>query len=440
MDVDNFNNLITQGRQKMVIRKVLVSEINPAVYNPRLDLQPGDPDYEKLKKSIATFGYVEPLVWNERTKTLISGHQRLKILIEQGMSEVEVSVVNLSPDQEKALNLALNKIRGNWDEDKLAALLEELKKMPDFDIALTGFDAPEISRILDNYYESKNPDDFDFEAAVESIKEPITQKGDLIELNGHRILCADSTSYEDVVLLMGDDKAHLINCDPPYNIAYLGGNRPNTAKARPKRSRNWERIYSDNLSQEEYEAFLNKVFVNMDKFLMPGCSFYIWNGHNQFAPMHCMLKALNYHIGCVIVWAKPNFAISYGDYHQQTEFCLYGWKEGEKHRWFGAVNESSLWDERRDPTAQYIHPTQKPVALAQRAIRNSSQRGEIVVDFFLGSGSTLIGAESLGRRCFGIEIDPRYCDAIVRRYIAYVGKENVSEELVRKYLPEVANG
>ena len=314
------------------IRRIPVSEINPAPYNPRIYLQPEDPEYQKLKKSIEDFDYIEPLVWNERTKTLISGHQRLKILIEQGITEVEVSVVDFPLEKEKTCNLALNKIRGDWDKEKLADLLSELSKLPDFDVDLTGFDASEISQIFDRYGEQKDADDYDFDAALESISEPITKRGDRIVLGQHVIVCGDSTTIEDLKLLMGDNMARMVNTDPPYNIAYLGGNRPNTAKARPKRSRHWQRIYADNLSQEEYEEFLNKVFVNMDKYLMPGCSFYVWNGHNQFAPMHRMLKVLNYHIGCVITWAKPNFAISYGDYHQQTEFCLYGWKQGEKHR------------------------------------------------------------------------------------------------------------
>lgn len=423
----------------MLIRKVPVSEINPAPYNPRVDLQPKDPEYQRLKKSIEAFDYIEPLVWNQRTKTLISGHQRLKILIEQGVTEVEVSVVDFSLEKEKACNLALNKIRGDWDKEKLADLLSELSKLPDFDTDLTGFDASEISQIFDRYGEQKDADDYDFDSALESITEPITKRGNRIILNSHVVVCGDSTNIEDVKLLMGDNKAGMVNTDPPYNIAYLGGNRPNTAKARPKKSRHWERIYADNFSQEEYEGFLNKVFVNMDRYLMPGCSFYVWNGHNQFAPMHRMLKALNYHIGCVITWAKPNFAISYGDYHQQTEFCLYGWKQGEKHRWYGGVNESSLWSVKREPTAKYIHPTTKPTELAQRAIRNSSERGDIVLDLFLGSGSTLIASEMLGRRCFGIEIDPRYCDAIIKRYANFVGHQNISKELLQKYFPEVTN-
>ncbi len=420
----------------MLIEKVSVSKINPAVYNPRINLKPEDPEYQKLKRSITAFGYIEPIVWNRRTSNLVGGHQRFKILVEQGLTEVDASVVDLSLQQEKALNLALNKIQGRWDYERLTLLLDELSKLPDFDVGITGFDNSEISQLLDRYGEQRDPDDFNFDASLEAIKEPVTKKGDLIELGPHRILCGDSTIFDDIKLLFGENKARIVNTDPPYNIAYLGGNRPNPKSARPKRSRNWDRIYADNLSQEEYEEFLKKAFINMDRVLIPGCSFYIWNGHNQFAPMHRMLKELNYHIGCVITWGKPNFAISYGDYHQQTEFCLYGWKQGDKHRWYGGVTESSLWSVKREVTSGYIHPTTKPTELAQRAIRNSSERGDIVFDLFLGSGSTLIAAEMLERRCFGIEIDPRYCDAIVCRYISFAGRDKVFQEVLQKYCKE----
>lgn len=420
----------------MEIKDVSVSSINPAVYNPRINLVQSDPAYRQLEKSISTFGYVEPIVWNCRTGNLVGGHQRLKILIAQGMSSVQASVVDLPLEQEKALNLALNKIQGAWDNEKLAALLEELTKLPDFDMEVTGFSKTEISQIFDRYGQEKDPDQCDFEALVESVKEPKTKRGDRIVLNNHVILCGDSSLYDDVKLLLRDQMVHLVNCDPPYNVNYLGGNRPKPQTARPKQSHNWDRIYSDNLSEESYEALLGKVFNNMDKFLAPGSAFYIWNGHYQFALMHRLLNELKYHIGCVITWAKPNFAISYADYNPQTEFCLYGWKEGVKHRWFGGTNESSLWEVKRDPTSQYVHPTQKPVELAQRAIRNSSERGDAVLDLFLGSGSTLLAAETLDRRCFGMELDPRYCDAIVRRYIDYVGVDKVSEEIRAKYLKE----
>lgn len=421
----------------MEIRKVSIQEIRPAEYNPRTDLKPGNKEYEKLKTSLSTFGLVEPLVWNKRTGNLVGGHQRLKVLIEEGYKEIEVSVVDLGLEKEQALNIALNKIEGNWDEDKLTNLLSELSEMPEFDVGLTGFDALEISELLDRYSELKEDDNFDFNACVESIKEPVTKEGDLIQLGPHRILCGDASNPEHVKLLLGNKQINLLHTDPPYNVNYYGGNRPQ-ANVHLKKHKFWDKICSDNLNQAEYEQWLKNILSNINPYFAKGAPAYIWNGHRQFGPMYLMLTELGFHISCVITWAKERFAIGYGDYNQQTEFCLYSWLENNgSHIWYGPNNESTLWEVHRDSTKDYIHPTQKPIALAQRAIKNSSKRDDLVVDLFLGSGSTLIAAESLKRCCFGMEIDPRYCDGIVRRYIAFVGKENVAENLKAKYMPEV---
>lgn len=416
----------------MNIQKIKIDKINPAAYNPRRDLQPGDEDYEKLKRSMNTFGNVEPLVWNSRTGNLVGGHQRLKILIERGEKEVEVSVVDLDSEKEKALNLALNKISGDWDQEKLGHLLDELMKSPDFDVTLTGFDIPEISEILDQL-EQVNEDLFDFEGEVKKIKNPKTKPGDLIELGPHRLLCGDCSKPEDLAKLLGSEKIGLIHTDPPYNVDYYGGSRPNE-KSRPATHKLWDRIYSDNLPQDEYEKWLKTLLTNATAYLAPGAAIYIWNGHRQFGPMYLILAELGFHISCVITWAKERFALGYGDYNQQTEFCLYGWKEGGgAHIWHGPNNESTLWQIKRDNTADYIHPTQKPIAIAHRAIRNSSKRSDVVLDMFLGSGTTLMAADKLKRRCFGTEIDPAYCDGIVHRYIAYAGKEKVSKEVLTQY-------
>ncbi len=420
----------------MRIERISIDKINPAPYNPRVDLTPDDPEYKKLEKSIATFGYVEALIWNRRTETLISGHQRLKVLIAQGKKEVEVSVVDLPLSKEKALNLALNKIEGRWDDDKLAVLLSELSKIPDFDVGLTGFDAPDISQLLDNCNQPQEDDNFDFDACVSSIKEPVTKPGDLIELGPHRILCADASNPKHISLLLENQKINLLHTDPPYNVNYYGGSRPK-ADSRPKKHKLWRKIYADNFSQGDYEKWLKNILTNINPYFAPGAPAYIWNGHRQFGPMYLMLAELGFHVSCVITWAKERFAIGYGDYNQQTEFCLYGWKKDNgSHIWLGPNNESTLWEVHRDLTKDYIHPTQKPIALAQRAIRNSSKRGDLVLDCFLGSGSTLIAAESLNRRCFGLEIDSRYCDAIARRYIAFKGQNNVSKQIIDKYLKE----
>ncbi len=412
----------------MKIEKVHIDKINQAAYNPRLDLQPGDKDYEKLKKSIDTFGYVEPLVWNSQTGNLVGGHQRFKILKEQGLKEVDVSVVDLDANKEKALNLALNRIRGDWDNEKLAQLLQDLTTTLDFDTTLTGFDIPEISSILDTLVPAPE-DGFNFEDALRAAGPAVTVLGDLIELGEHRLLCGDSTKKEDLQRLLGGKLAGLLHTDPPYNVNYTGDNRPVDDK-----QGDWRKIANDNMPQEKYELWLGDVLRNAVAFLEPGAAMYIWNGSRQFGPMYDILLKEGIHISCVITWAKERFALGFSDYNHQTEFCFYCWKDkGGTHKWYGPNNESTLWEIKRDSTAEYIHPTQKPVALAHRAIANSSKRGDVVLDLFLGSGTTMIAADSLKRRCYGMELDPLYCDAIVRRYVGFAGKDKVSPEILAKY-------
>ena len=414
----------------MNIQTIEISKLNPAAYNPRRDLKPGEPDYEKLKNSIDTFGYVEPLVWNSRSGSLVGGHQRLKILIEQGLKEVEVSVVDLDLGQEKSLNLALNRVQGGWDNEKLAALLKEMGEMPDFNVSLTGFDTPEISSLFDRYLPEGDSED---DVEQELPETPVTKPGDLIILGPHRILCGDSSKAEDVARLMDGKKAGMVFTDPPYNVDYGSANRQSAD--------GWDKIKNDNLPQAEYETWLNKVFVNMAAHLGAGSAFYIWNGHRQFGPMHQILSTQGFHISCVITWAKERFALGYGDYNQQTEFCLYGWKEDNgAHKWYGEAKESTLWSISREGSNTYEHPTQKPVALAERAIKNSSQRGDLVCDLFLGSGSTISAAEKLGRHCYGMEMEPGYCDVIVRRYMKLVGDAQVPDEIKARYLQEAKHG
>ena len=345
----------------MQIESIPIERINPAAYNPRIDLQPGDLDYDRLQRSMDEFGFVEPLVWNRRTGNLVGGHQRLKILAGRGVGCVEVSVVDLPLEREQALNVALNKIGGDWDERKLADLLTGLAQIPDFDVSLTGFDSTEITHLLDRLEALGDEDDFDLADALEAAesKPPVTAPGELIELGRHRLLCGDAAKPEDVERLLEGGKADLVFTDPPYNVNYYGGNRP-TPRTRPKRSRSWERIYMDDLDQDAYEEWLGRVMRNMLTTMAPGAAFYIWNGHRQFGPMHALMTAVGAHISCVIVWAKESFAIGYGDYSQQTEFCLYGWRARRKsagrnsaHRWYGPTNESTLWQVHRDRTRDY---------------------------------------------------------------------------------------
>ncbi|MDD4957341.1 MAG: DNA modification methylase [Candidatus Omnitrophica bacterium] len=413
----------------MKIQKVPIKKLKPAGYNPRKDLKPGDPEYEKLKRSITEFGCVELIVWNKRTGNIIGGHQRLKVLIAMGVESVEVVVVDLPLEKEKTLNLALNKITGKWDEEMLASLLKEIEETPDIDISLTGFDLPEISQLYDKFNIS-GEEDPDIDSFMDEEKKPITKPGDILELGKHRLICADALVPGTYQKLLNGAAAEMLHTDPPYNVGYDDTLRP----TKTKRERRWKPIEADAMNQEVYDEWFKGVFSEAIKPLAEGAAFYVWNGYKQFGLMHKVLQGVGCHIACVITWVKESFALGYSDYNQQSEFCLYGWLEGNgPHKWFGSANESTVWQIKRDLTKSYIHPTQKPVALAQRAIKNSSVRGDIVLDIFLGSGSTLIAAESLGRRCYGVEIDPRYCDAIVRRYIAYAGADSVAKDLYDRY-------
>lgn len=434
----------------MEIRRVPISKLNPAPYNSRKDLKPGDSEYQKLVRSLDEFGCIEPLVWNRRTGILVGGHQRLKILVAQGARHVDVSVVDLPAAKEKALNLALNKISGDWDQTKLAELLDDLTKLPKFDLELTGFDQPEVDELLARLERDRDgeggsgdgEENFDVDGELAIAGPAVTRRGDLIELGTHRLLCGDATRSDDWDRLVGNTRVRLLFSDPPYNVDYSGENRPTRpGSAKPGHRKNasrkrWDRIQADHMPAKRYAAWFEKFVANASAALAPGGAFYIWNGHRNFGLMAETLIEEGLRPACVITWAKESFSPGFGDYNEQLEFCLYGWKTGARHSWYGPKNESTLWQVHRDRTKNYHHPTQKALELAERAIRNSSKPNDLVLDPFLGSGTTLIAAARLGRKCAGIEIEPKYCDVIVRRFISLVGEKVVPRAIAKKYRRE----
>ncbi len=424
----------------MKIKTISIDKINPASYNPRRDLKPDDKEYKQLVKSMDEFGCVEPLVWNKRTGNLVGGHQRFKIILAQGAKEAQVSVVDLPIEKEKALNIALNKIGGDWDRTKLAELIDELVKTPQIDIESVGFDMPEAEQLIADILGNTEPSEAtDLQAQLNADLPVITRPGDLIELGlnkEHRILCGDVTKPADVAKLMGDSRARLCHTDPPYNVNYDRNNRPSSTKTKKSSHTTTERIRNDDLTPKRYEAWFSKVVNAFAEAMVPGAPFYIWNSHKNFGLMHDLLTRHKFKVASVITWAKESFSPGFGDYNEQVEYCLYGWRRGARHRWYGPKNETTLWRVRRDRTNLYWHPTQKALELAERAIRNSSKRGDIVFDPFIGGGTTLIAAARLGRKCFGMEIEPKYCDCIIRRYIALAGKRAVSAEIRKLYLSE----
>ena len=424
----------------MKIEMINLDDYNDSPFNPRVEYRQGDAPFEAVNKSIEEFDLLQPFIVNKRTGHYISGHIRKRVMKARGINKAEAVIVDFDIAKEKAAVIAFNKISGSWDFSKLAGILDELSKIPDFDVTLTGFQLSEIGQIFDRYGEQKDEDDYDFQSTLENIIEPVTQRGDLIQLGPHRILCGDSANPEDLKILMNGEKADILDCDFPYNVSYMQKNNRPSISTRPKKSRRWDQIYCDSMPQDEYEIWMRKVMVNIKSYLKPGGPIYIWQGHRQIPPLYQILLDLGFHVSSIVCWLKESAVISYGDYSFRSEHALYGWLEGAPHYWAGSPGISNVFEVHRDPTKTYYHPTQKPVQLAQNALKNSSKVNDLVLDTFLGGGGVLLAAESLGRRCYGLEIDPKYVDCVVLRYINYAGADKVSEEVRKKYLKEAIHG
>ena len=397
------------GAGVMVIEKKNTADLLPADYNPRKDLKPGDPEYEKLKRSLEQFGYVEPVIWNKATGRVVGGHQRLKVLIDMGITEVECVVVDLPEDKEKALNIALNKISGDWDKDKLAVLIADLQGTA-FDVSLTGFDAAEIDDLFkDTLKDGVKDDNFDVDAELK--EPPITKPGDIWTLGRHRLVCGDSTKAETFDLLMAGAKANLVITDPPYNVNYEGSAG---------------KIQNDNMGNEAFYEFLLAAFRNIAAIMADDASIYVFHADTEGLNFRRAFADAGFYLSGCCIWKKQSLVLGRSPYQWQHEPVLYGWKKGGKHQWYTGRKETTIWEFDK-PKKNGDHPTMKPIPLLAYPIMNSSMSNTLVVDPFGGSGSTLIACEQTDRSCNTIELDPKFCDVIVKRYIEQVGSsEKVS--------------
>ena len=386
----------------MVIQTLPVDQLVPADYNPRKDLKPGDPEYEKLKRSLSEFGYVEPVIWNQTTGHVVGGHQRLKVLIDNGTTEVECVVVEMSEEKEKALNVALNKISGEWDKEKLSLLISDLQ-LADFDVSLTGFDAPEVDALFkDAQRNGVQNDDFDVDAAL---KEPaITKTGDLWLLGKHRLVCGDSTKRNVFDLLMDGGQANLVVTDPPYNVNYEG-----TAG----------KIKNDNLTDSAFYGFLLASFQNMESCMANDASIYVFHADTEGLNFRRAFSEAGFYLSGTCIWKKQSLVLGRSPYQWRHEPVLFGWKKKGKHEWYSDRKQTTIWEFDK-PKQNADHPTMKPVELLAYPILNSSMANCVVLDPFGGSGSTLIACEQTDRVCRMIELDEKYCDVIVKRYIEQV--------------------
>ena len=386
----------------MNIEKKNVKDLLPADYNPRKDLQPGDPEYEKLKRSIEQFGYVEPVIWNKQTGRVVGGHQRLKVLIDSGITEVDVVVVDMNTEKEKALNIALNKISGEWDTDKLALVIADLQGA-DFDVSLTGFEPEELDDLFrDDVKGGVKEDDFDVEA---ELRKPVFSKaGDLWMLGEHRLLCGDSTKPETYELLMNGKKAQLVVTDPPYNVDYKG-----TAG----------KIKNDKMAEDKFEQFLLAAYSQMYESMTDDASIYVFHSDSHGLAFRKAFEEAGFYLSGCCIWKKQSLVLGRSPYQWQHEPVLFGWKKKGKHQWYTGRKESTIWEFDK-PKKNADHPTMKPVALVAYPIMNSTMTGCLVLDPFGGSGSTLIACEQTGRTCYTVELDEKFCDVIVKRYIDQV--------------------
>ncbi len=387
----------------MVIEKIQTDRLIPADYNPRKDLKPGDPEYEKLKRSIEQFGYVEPVIWNKTTSHVVGGHQRLKVLLDMGITEVECVVVEMDAEKEKALNVALNKISGDWDKDKLTLLIADLQGV-DFDVSLTGFDPGEIDDLFkDSLKDGIHDDDFDVDAELQ--KPAITKLGDVWLLGWHRLVCGDSTKADTFTALMDGKLANLVVTDPPYNVNYEGSAG---------------KIKNDNMSNEAFYDFLLAAFTNTEAAMAQDASIYVFHADTEGLNFRKAFSDAGFQLSGCCIWKKPSLVLGRSPYQWQHEPVLFGWKKKGKHNWYTDRKQTTIWEFEK-PNKNADHPTMKPIALLAYPIMNSSLTNCIVLDPFGGSGSTLIACEQSDRICFTIELDEKYCDVIVKRYIEQVG-------------------
>jgi site-specific DNA-methyltransferase (adenine-specific) len=383
--------------------KVLpVSVLRPAEYNPRKKLKPGDKEYKKIKASIEEFGFADPLVVNA-DMTIIGGHQRLTVAMDLGYTEVPCAVVDVDKTREKALNIALNKITGQWDEEMLAALLKDLDTVQ-FNTDLTGFEKDEIAALCSKLYDKDVKEDgFDVD---KELRQPVFSRlGDLWLLGNHRVICGDSTDEEVYTSLMDGMKANLVLTDPPYNVDV-----EETAG----------KIMNDNMGDEEFYNFLLSAYRCMHANLADDGSIYVWHADTEGLNFRRAFKDAGFYLSGCCIWKKNSLVLGRSPYQWIHEPCLYGWKQKGKHLWYADRKQTTVWEYDK-PRSSPLHPTTKPVTLMAYPIKNSTMTNGIVLDPFLGSGSTLIACCETDRVCRGIELDPKFVDCIVKRFCEWQG-------------------
>lgn len=361
----------------------------------------------KLRSSLREFGFINPVII-DRDYNIIAGHGRVMAAKEENITEVPcVFVDHLTESQKKAYIIADNRfaLDAGWDEEMLKLEIEALQDMA-FDLSLTGFDDAELSKLFET--DDVKDDEFDVEAELQ--KPTKTQIGDIWLLGKHKLVCGDSTKAETFAILMNDEKANLVITDPPYNVNYEGSAG---------------KIKNDNMENDKFYHFLLDAFTNTEKAMADDASIYVFHADTEGLNFRKAFKDAGFYLSGTCIWEKQSLVLGRSPYQWQHEPVLFGWKRKGKHQWYTGRKESTIWKFDK-PKKNGEHPTMKPIPLLAYPIMNSSMTNCIVLDPFGGSGSTLIACEQTGRFCRTIELDEKFCDVIVSRYIEQIGSsENV---------------
>ena len=381
-----------------------------------------DAQVAQIAASIKEFGWTNPILV-DGDKGVIAGHGRLLAARILGMDKVPtIELKDMTETQKKAYVIADNRIALNsgWDISMLSLELQDLKD--DIDLSLLGFDPDELDALLNPIEKTEGLTDED--AVPDVPDEPKTKLGDIYILGNHRLMCGDSTSIDDAEKLMDGLLADLVFTDPPYNVDYSG-----------RGANNLGTIKNDNMSAEDFEQFCRDIFTTYSAIMKPLACIYVCHPDSASAPKIAFEKtfAEQFKKSSTIIWMKQSAGMGWQDYRAQHEPILYGWKEGKgSHFNAGDRTKTTVWKIGRDAQSSYVHPTQKPVCLPEEAILNSSKGSDCVVDLFGGSGSTLMACEKTGRVNRSMELDPKYCDVIVKRWEDFTGKKAQLSELEKE--------
>ena len=364
-----------------------------------------DMQVAQIAASIKEFGFLNPIVIAE-DNTILCGHGRLMASQKLGLKKVPcVKESHLTETQRRAFIIADNKLSLNagWDNELLSVELTELQGA-DFDLDLLGFDEKELSQLFDEGNEIQE-DEFDVE--TELTKPTFSKLGDIWSLGRHRLVCGDSTKEETYKSLMGKKKANLVMTDPPYNVDYQGSAG---------------KIKNDNMESDKFYQFLFDAFVNMEQAMASDASIYVFHADTEGLNFRKAFIDAGFYLSGCCIWKKPSLVLGRSPYQWQHEPCLYGWKKKGKHQWYSGRKETTVWEfEKSKKNSE--HPTMKPIPLLAYPITNSTMSNAIVLDPFGGSGSTLIACEQTDRICYTIELDEKFCDVIVNRYLEQVGTD-----------------